>query len=499
VCECRDTVRRTIRGEPVGVSDVDWSTKGELLVNYRPGDICMFDTRTYTAITVREIELCSQVVQSYKGRLNSETFAKEARFIFCDEGYVATGGDCGHIFIWDKKTGRLLRKMKSDRVIVNSIAPHPSLPLLASSGIDDDIKIWSVGETIHQRQLGQVPPSGKYDAEIIEEDTEPAETINLTARREAAPAIVTTDEARQRLEEGEKCKQQGNTSFRSGQCEDAVRHYTRATGVLSFVAPNRAIEQERKRLTTLCKLNEAACHLELGHYGMTIRRCTEVLAVDPHLVKALYRRARAHLESKDFDEAKKDVIRALDVTPNDTQLSKLLREVKKIQADEEAKEKRKFKAFFATEAKRSDHPEPVAALPRPSDDAEDDDDDMWVEFTPDGKMVVKPPPSGSSIIGQSDSSSGSGGATGSATSSPDQPPPADHDGASPESPTPSSPEKQPAAEMGSPERPTAATVRDVDYTPDPRAKGGKDKALEGEADTEGEEQSVSEGPSVPGV
>ena len=65
---------------------------------------------------------------------------------------------------------------------------------------------------------------------------------------------------------------------------------------------------------------QAACHLELKDYAMTIRRCTEVLAVDPHLVKALYRRARAHLESKDFGEAKRDVIRALDITPNDTQL-----------------------------------------------------------------------------------------------------------------------------------------------------------------------------------
>ena len=53
---------------------------------------------------------------------------------------------------------------------------------------------------------------------------------------------------------------------------------------------------------------------------MTIRRCTEGLAVDPHLVKALYRRGRAHLASRDFGEAKRDVIRALDIAPNDTEL-----------------------------------------------------------------------------------------------------------------------------------------------------------------------------------
>jgi len=153
-------------------------------------------------------------------------------------------------------------------------------------------------------------------------------------------------EAKQRLDEAEACKHQGNTSFQSRQCEDALRHYTKAARLLAFVASSPAIEEERDRLATKCKVNEAACYLELKDYAMTIRRCTEVLAVDPHVVKALYRRARAHLECKDFGEAKRDVIRALDIAPNDTELSKLLREVKKMQADEEAKERRKLKAFF---------------------------------------------------------------------------------------------------------------------------------------------------------
>ncbi|CEM34553.1 unnamed protein product [Vitrella brassicaformis CCMP3155] len=119
---------------------------------------------------------------------------------------------------------------------------------------------------------------------------------------------------------------------------------------------------------------------------MTICRCTEVLAVDPHLVKALYRRARAHLECKDFGEAKRDVIRALDIAPNDTELSKLLREIKKIQADEEAKERRKLKAFFEAEAKRTQvaffeaeakrsDPSEAAAAPAPPSVQHHDDDD----------------------------------------------------------------------------------------------------------------------------
>ncbi|CEM35285.1 unnamed protein product [Vitrella brassicaformis CCMP3155] len=177
----------------------------------------------------------------------------------------------------------------------------------------------------------------------IDGDSEQDELNEIDGEGEGAPAIGTTDEAKQRLDEAEACKHQGNISFKS---------------------------------------RESACYLELKDYAMTIRRCTEVLAVDPHLVKALYRRARAHLECKGFGEAKRDVIMALDIAPNDTELSKLLREVKKIQADEEAKERRKLKAFFEADAKRSAHSEAAAAPPRPSVQHDDDDDgEPMVEFT----------------------------------------------------------------------------------------------------------------------
>lgn len=38
----------------------------------------------------------------------------------------------------------LLRKLPADRCVVNSVAPHPSLPLVATAGIDANIKAWDV-------------------------------------------------------------------------------------------------------------------------------------------------------------------------------------------------------------------------------------------------------------------------------------------------------------------------------------------------------------------
>ncbi|GFH18858.1 WD_REPEATS_REGION domain-containing protein, partial [Haematococcus lacustris] len=65
-------------------------------------------------------------------------------FFGSEEDYVISGSDCGHIFIWDRRSGRLLRVMMADEWVVNCLEPHPLQALvLASSGIQEDIKIWS--------------------------------------------------------------------------------------------------------------------------------------------------------------------------------------------------------------------------------------------------------------------------------------------------------------------------------------------------------------------
>ncbi|CAA2982050.1 DDB1- and CUL4-associated factor 8 isoform X2, partial [Olea europaea subsp. europaea] len=55
--------------------------------------------------------------------------------------YVVSGSGCGRIFIW-KKGGKLIRVMEADKHVVNCIEPHPHTMMLASSGIENDNKIW---------------------------------------------------------------------------------------------------------------------------------------------------------------------------------------------------------------------------------------------------------------------------------------------------------------------------------------------------------------------
>ncbi|XP_027088148.2 uncharacterized protein [Coffea arabica] len=80
--------------------------------------------------------------QVFKGHRNCET-VKGVNFFGPKCEYVVSGSDCGRIFIWKKKDGELIRVMEADKDVVNCIEPHPHTMVLASSGIESDIKLWT--------------------------------------------------------------------------------------------------------------------------------------------------------------------------------------------------------------------------------------------------------------------------------------------------------------------------------------------------------------------
>ncbi|XP_046668693.1 DDB1- and CUL4-associated factor 6-like isoform X2 [Homalodisca vitripennis] len=81
------------------------------------------------------------VKQKYTGHRNARTMIKEATF--WGEEFVLSGSDCGHVFIWERETARLVMLLQADHHVVNCLQPHPFLPVLATSGIDYDIKLWA--------------------------------------------------------------------------------------------------------------------------------------------------------------------------------------------------------------------------------------------------------------------------------------------------------------------------------------------------------------------
>ncbi|KAJ5769798.1 uncharacterized protein N7511_001849 [Penicillium nucicola] len=89
---------------------------------------------------------CSSHMRSYRGHCNIKT-VKDVNFFGLDDEYVVSGSDSGHIFIWDRKTSHLVNILEGDSEVVNVVQGHPYEPLIAASGIDNTIKIFSADRT----------------------------------------------------------------------------------------------------------------------------------------------------------------------------------------------------------------------------------------------------------------------------------------------------------------------------------------------------------------
>nr|CAG8571489.1 5863_t:CDS:2 [Entrophospora candida] len=107
--------------------------------------------------------------------VNSIEFTiKEANFFGANSEYIMSGSDDGRIFIWDKITGEVVNLLKGDSRVVNCLQPHPHLPILCTSGIDNDVKIWyPEGEENDLSDLQKVIERNELEVENINEDNDP--------------------------------------------------------------------------------------------------------------------------------------------------------------------------------------------------------------------------------------------------------------------------------------------------------------------------------------
>lgn len=57
--------------------------------------------------------------------------------------YISCSSDDGNFFIWERTTGMITNVCKADSAIVNCVQPNPYTCLLATSGIDHEVLLWS--------------------------------------------------------------------------------------------------------------------------------------------------------------------------------------------------------------------------------------------------------------------------------------------------------------------------------------------------------------------
>ncbi len=81
--------------------------------------------------------------RSFCGHCNTTTDIKEASFFGGDGQFVAAGSDDGKFFIWERESTNIVRIFEGDDSIVNCLQGHPTACILASSGIDPQVRLWS--------------------------------------------------------------------------------------------------------------------------------------------------------------------------------------------------------------------------------------------------------------------------------------------------------------------------------------------------------------------
>lgn len=104
----------------------------EILASYSDDDIYLFDVNTTS----------NNYVHCYQGHRNGAT-VKGVNFFGPKSEYVVSGSDCGNLYFWDKNTESIVQWMLADDSgVVNCLEPHPQLPIICTSGLDWDVKVW---------------------------------------------------------------------------------------------------------------------------------------------------------------------------------------------------------------------------------------------------------------------------------------------------------------------------------------------------------------------
>lgn len=306
----------------VAVSGFDWDKRNRIIVNYCRQSVIEIDTGLLNSSDepCRYSVGSSVIPRFWTGRLNHQTFLKEVALLGNGK-YVATGGDCGNLFVWERfGTQRLILKKPADPYVLNCVAPHPYLPVLATSGIASVADIWEpTGEISEPEIETSVDESYETESEYSSEESVIVVPLNE----------LSVEQATERLSEANILKAEGNELFRSRDLLSALEKYSELVDVLRFNCGDPIIRNQQKEILEKAFTNKAAAHMGIGQWVGAVDACREALAVNPRSVRAFVRRSKCHIRLGQFGSAIDDIERALEVDPGDAEALAVLAQIRR--------------------------------------------------------------------------------------------------------------------------------------------------------------------------
>jgi len=151
-----------------------------------------------------------------------------------------------------------------------------------------------------------------------------------------------------------KRKEEGNSLFKDSKFARATKKYKRA---LTYVDSDYGVAEEDKdkfkQLKLLLYLNVAACKLQSKDYAGVKENCNKALEIDSNNIKALLRRGKMYIDVDDWDLARNDIKRVLELDANNADAKKELVRLNKKVTDHNTKEKKAFGGMFEKLSKLS--------------------------------------------------------------------------------------------------------------------------------------------------
>jgi len=139
-------------------------------------------------------------------------------------------------------------------------------------------------------------------------------------------------QARQRIEHCRRRKEVASDLYKRNRWKLAAHHYGLISTFFEAVHSFKDAEDEKEGcvLRRLAWLNKAMCMLKLKNWGAAVELCNSVLLEEPENLKALFRRATAMSELRDYAGAEVDLCKLIDLEPTSVEGKRLLVEVRKL-------------------------------------------------------------------------------------------------------------------------------------------------------------------------
>ncbi|CAH1272373.1 FKBPL [Branchiostoma lanceolatum] len=143
-------------------------------------------------------------------------------------------------------------------------------------------------------------------------------------------------------------KNKGTECFKAAKIRPAIRRYSRALKLLVLLGKDlpEDLKAAYINLRVACYQNLAACQIKQSQHDFVIKNCSKALLLDSGLVKALYRRGCSYTAVNEFEKARQDLQRALEIEPaNKATIEQLKVLEKKSKAQDEKYAKAMAKMF----------------------------------------------------------------------------------------------------------------------------------------------------------